>query len=208
MMKIARLLYALWVCGPMTLDARAADSPSRNGVAAPPAKLSQAGQAGGSTIDDRDKTIRAGRPVAHEPTQAGPSKGDGAKGRNAAVAASARRASVATPRAAGPLARSNADRLHSLHPAKARGNTPSIPNRRIGTKVAATSAAASVAASANVSVRGRGMPRVTPSAKAMGRGASIGGPRVAAGPGQLGGPATGRNARSTAIDGTQVRHRT
>lgn len=163
MMKIARLLCVLWVCGPLALQARAADSPARNGVVAPPAKLS-----------------RAGHPAAHESTQTGPSKGDGAKGRNAALAASPRRASAPTPRAAGPLARSNADRLRSPHPAKARGNNPLTPNRRVGT-----------------------------SAKAMVRGSAIGGPRAAAGPGQLGGPATGRRTvHNTAIDGTQVRHKT
>jgi hypothetical protein len=197
MMKLARLLCALWVCGPLALDARAADSPARNGAALAPA--------------------RAGNPVAHESTPAGPSRGDSAKGRNAAVAASPRRASVATPRAAGLLARNNADRLHSLHPAKARGNTASTPNRRVGPKVGATSS--------NVSAAGRGIPgarlqalplrpvavgvaRVSPSEKAMVRGSAVGGPRAAAGPGQLGGPATGRTAHNTAIDGAQVRHKT
>jgi hypothetical protein len=43
MMKIARLLCALWVCGvwvcgPPALDARAADLPARSGAAAAPAK--------------------------------------------------------------------------------------------------------------------------------------------------------------------------
>jgi hypothetical protein len=207
MMKIARLLCALWVCGPLALDARAADSLVRNGAAVAPAKL---GQAAGSATDGRDKGIKT-------TTQAGSSKGDGPKGRNAAVAASPRRGSVTAPRAAGPLARSNADRLRSLHPAKARGGIASTPNRRVGPKVAATSS--------NVSAAGRGIPgshpqalpmrpvavgadRVSPSAKAMVRGSAIGGPRAAAGPGQLGGPATGRTAHNTAIDGTQVRHKT
>jgi hypothetical protein len=197
MMKIARLLCALWVCGPLALDARAADLPARNGAAAAPTKL---GQAAGSTTPGRDKALEAGQPVAQESIQAGSRKGDGSKGRNAALTAAPRRASVATPRAASALARSNADRLHSLHPAKARGNIASTPKRRVGPKVAATSA--------NVSVRGRGMPRATPSAKAMVRGSAVGGPRAAAGPGQLGGPATGRTAHNTAIDGTQVRHKT
>jgi hypothetical protein len=165
MMKSARLLCALWVCGPLALDARAADSPPRNGAAVAPAKWG-------------------------------------------AAAASPRRPSVVPPRAAGLLARSNAERLHSLHPAKARGNTALTANPRVGPKVAATSAAASTGASARASARDRGIPRIPSSAKAMVRGSTIGGPRAAAGTGQLGGAATGRNARNTAIDGTQVRHKT
>jgi hypothetical protein len=197
MMKIARLLCALWVCGPLALEARAADSPARNDGAVAPAK--------------------AGHPAAHESTQAGSSKGDGPKGRNAAAAASPRGSSVTASRAAGPLSRSNADRLRSLQPAKARGNTASTSNRR-GAPKAAT-------ASSNLSARGIpgerlqalptrrpvvvGVARVSPSAKAMVRGSAIGGPRAAAGPGQLGGPATGRRTvHNTAIDGTQVRHKT
>jgi len=156
MMKIARLLCALWVCGPLALDADAAESAAHNGASVAPA--------------------------------------------------------ITRPHAAGPLARNTADRLHSLRPAKAGGRITPTANRRIGPNPAA--------ASGDLSARGRGLPgaspqglptppvatraaRVAPSAKAMARGSIIGGPR-AAGPGRVGGPATGRVANNTAIDGTRV----
>ena len=209
MMKIARLLCALWVCGPLALEANAAESPAHNGASVAAANM---GQAAAGTTHGRDTSINAGRLVAQESTQAGSGKGDGSKGRNAAVAVSPRRGSVTPPHAAGPLARSNADRLHSLHPAKAGGRITPTANRRVGPNPAA--------ASGNLSARGRGLPgaspqglptppvatsaaRVPPSVKAMVRGSIIGGPR-AAGPGRVGGPATGRVANNTAIGGAQV----
>src|SRR5271166_5660715 len=144
MMKIARLLCALWVCGPLALEANAAESPAHNGASVAAANM---GQAAAGTTHGRDTGINAGRLVAQESTQAGSGKGDGSKGRNAAVAVSPRRGSV-TPHAAGPLARSNADRLHSLHPAKAGGRITPTANRRVGPNPAA--------ASGNLSARGRG----------------------------------------------------
>jgi hypothetical protein len=185
MMKIARLLCVLWMCGPAALDARAADSAARNDAAVAPAKL---GEAAGSSTPGRDRGLNG----------AASTKGDGSKGRNAAVAASPRGASIPTPRPAHPLARSNADRLHLLQAAKVRGNIASTPNRRVGPKATASSMRP-------VAV---GAARLPSSAKAMVRGSAIGGPRAGAGPGQLGGPATGRTAHSTAIDGGQVRHKT
>ncbi len=169
MMKIARLLCALWVCGPVA--------------------AANLGQAAARTTHGRDTSINAGRPVAQESTQP-----------------------VTPPHAAGPLARNTADRLHSLHRAKAGGRITPTANRRVGPNPAA--------ASGNLSARGRGLPgaspqglptppvatraaRVAPSVKAMARGSIIGGPR-AAGPGRVGGPATGRVANNTAINGTQV----
>jgi hypothetical protein len=195
MKKIARLLCALWLCGPLTLEARAADSPAVNGAAVAPAK--------------------AGHPPAHESARAESSKGDGPKGRNAAAAASPRGGPVTARRAAGRLARSNANGLHSLHPAKARGNTALIPNRRVGPKAATASSKLSAREIPGERLQALpmrpvvvGAARVSPSAKPMVRGSAIGGPRTAAGPGQLGGAATGRTAHNTAIDGSSVRHKT
>jgi len=204
MMKLAPLLCALSVCGPLTVEASAAESPARNGASVAAADM---GQAAASTTPGRDKGLKAGRPVAQESVQAGSSKGDGSKGRNAAVAVSSRRGSLTPPRAAGPLARSNADRLHSLHPAKARGH------------VGPTAAAAS----GKLSARGQGVSgaspqalptppvatsvaRVPPSVTPMVRSSTIGGPR-AAGPGRLAGPATGRIAHNGTISGTQLHHK-
>jgi hypothetical protein len=211
MMKIARLLCALCVCGPLALEANAAESLAHNGASVAAAKM---GQAAAGTTPGRDTSINAGRPVAPESTQADSGKGDGSKGRNAA-AVSPRRGPVTPLRGAGPLARNNADRLHSLHPAKAGGRITPIANRRVGPNPAV--------ASGNLSARSRGLSgagpqgaptplvatsaaRVSSNVKAMVRGSIIGGPR-AAGSGRVGGPATGRAANNTAIDGTQVRRR-
>jgi hypothetical protein len=183
MMKLDSLRCALWVCGLLALEAGAAEAPAHNAASVAAANM---GQAATVTGPGRDARIKAGRPAAQESTRAGPSKGDGSSGHNAALAAAPRRGSV-PPRAANPLARSNADRLHSLHPAMARGRIAPAANRRVAPMAAA--------ASGNMSARGRGLPaaRVPPTVKAMARGSMIGGPR-AAGPGRLGGPATGRTA--------------
>ncbi|MGO9995124.1 MAG: hypothetical protein ACLPTF_21785 [Steroidobacteraceae bacterium] len=211
MMKLAPLLRALCVCAPLALGASAAELPARNGAAV---AVANTGQAVGGDAPGRDASINAGRPVAQESTHVDSGKGDGSKGRHAA-AVSPRRSSATPLRAAGPLARSNADRLRSLHPAKARGRITPTANRRVGPNPAA--------ASGNLSARGRGLPgaspqgvpappvatsaaRAPPNVKAMVRGSTIGGPR-AVGPGRVGGPATGRAANNTAIDGTQVRRK-
>jgi hypothetical protein len=225
MMKVARLLCVLWACGPMALEAGAAESPAHNGASVAAADM---GQAASGTALGRDTRIKAGRPAAQESTQTGSSTAAGSKGRNAAAAASPRRVSVTPPHAAGPLARSNADRLHSLHPAKERGRVAPNPNRHVGPTAAA--------ASGKVSARGQGVPgassqapptppvatsaaqvpsslpvatsvaRIPPNVTPMVRTSSIGGPR-AAGPGRLGGPPTGRTAHNGTISGTQLHHK-
>ena len=189
MVKIARLLCALWVCGPLALEASAADSPARNGASEAAANT---GQAAGSATPGRDMKLRAGRPVAQESAQAGSSKGDDSKGRNAASAASPRRGSVTPPHAAGSLARSNAKRLRSPHPAEAQGRITQTANGRVEPNAAAASRKLSA--------------RPPPTVKAMVRGSMIGGPR-AAGPQRLGGPATGRTANNATISGTQLHHK-
>jgi hypothetical protein len=212
-MKIARLLCALWVCGSLAIDARAADSPARNGAAVSPVKT---GQAAGSAAPGGDKGLKAGRRMAQESTQAGANKGDGSKGPNAAMAASPGRASNPTPRVAGhPLARTNADRLHWLRPAKERGRDAPTSNRRIGPTA--------TVASGKVSARGQGVTSASPQAPPaplaatnaarvpssvapLVRRSTVGGPR-AAGPGRLGGPATSQIAHNGTIGGTQLRRK-
>ena len=106
-----------------------------------------------------------------------------------------------------PLARSNADRRRSLHPAKPLPNIAPPPNRRVAPKPAT--------ASGNVPARGQAPRRPRrnqcrpgpPKIKLTVRGSAIGGPHAAAGPRQLGGPATGRTAHNTAIGGTQLRRK-
>jgi hypothetical protein len=196
-MKLAPLLWALSVW-PLSLAAGAAESPAHNAASVTAAK----GPAAAGITP---------RSAVRESTHAGSSKGDGSKGRHAALAVSPRRGSVTPPRTAGPLARGSADRLRSPHPtAQVPGRVASTPNRRVGPP----------AATGNVSARGQGLPgvgpqalrtpavatgavRAPPSVKAIARNSMIGGPR-AAGSGRLGGPATGRTANNMAADGTQM----
>jgi hypothetical protein len=209
MMKLAPLVCALSVCGPLVLQASAAESPVHSAASVAVANKDQA--ADGIT-SGRDTSIKAGRPVAQESSQAGSSKGDGSKGRNAAVAASPRRGSVTPPHAADRLARGTPDRLRAPHPAAARGRVARTANRRVEPH--------SAAISGNASARVRGLPgassqalptrpvatstaRLPPNVKAMIRGSIVGGPHPP-GPGRLGGPPTGRTASNTAIDGTQM----
>jgi hypothetical protein len=194
MKKIARLLCALCVSGPLALEAGAAQSPAQNGASAAAA---DAGQAALGTTPRGATSIGAGRPVGGDSTPVGSSKGrvgsskgqvgsskgqvgsikgDQSPRRNSAAAVSPRRGSVSPPHAAGPLVRSNADRLRSLHATKARNPTAPLANRRSGP---------TAAASGNVLARGRGL----------------------SGPGLLGGPATARTANRTAIDGATIRRK-
>ena len=208
MVKFARLLCALWACGSLSLGAGAAESLPYHSASV----AADTGQASAGNAPGRDTSIKTGRPAAQESTRLDSGKGAGSTGRNAAVAASPRRGSVTPPHAAGPFARSNADRLHSLHPANARGRIAPTANRRVGPPAAAVGG--------NVSARGRALPgaspqpqpkspvatpavQVQPSVKSTIRGSIMGGPRPA-GPGRLGGPATARTANNTAIDGTRL----
>jgi hypothetical protein len=192
MMKLALRLCALWVCGPLALGASAAES---------------AAQAA---------SIKTGRMAIQESTHVDSGKGGGSKGQNEARAVSPRRDSVTAPHAGGSLARNNADRLRSLHLAKARGRIAPASSRSVGPDRAA--ATGNLAARAQ-GLRGAtrvGLPalpvsqnaaRVPSSVKAAAiRGPIIGGPR-AAGPGRVGGPAIGRPAQNTAIDGAHMRRK-
>jgi hypothetical protein len=194
MMKLALRLCALWVCGPLALGASATESAAQGA------------------------SSKAGRPAVQESTHlhVDSGKGGGSKGRNAAVAVSPRRDAVTAPHAVGSLVRNNADRLRSLHLAKARGRIAPASSRSVGPDRAA--ATGNLAARAQ-GLRGAtrvGLPalpvsqnaaRVPSSVKAAAiRGPIIGGPR-AAGPGRVGGPAIGRPAQNTAIDGAHMRRK-
>jgi hypothetical protein len=174
-MKLARLLCALWVCGPLALGAGATESPVHDGA-----------------TSNRDASM----------------------GRHAAVAAAPRRGSVSPPRSADRMVHGSANRPSALRSAEAHGSIAPAAVRRAGPHAAA--------AGANASTRGRGFPqagpwpapsppvatratRALPSVK-MVRGSAVGGPH-AAGPGRLGGPATGRTAKIAVNDGTQMHRR-
>jgi hypothetical protein len=145
--------------------------------------------------------------------------------RNAVVAASPRHDSVTLSRSAA-LARSTADRLHSLLSTRARGRIAASPNRRPGPSPAAAGGSSAAPARELPGRSPQGQPkapiatsfarilpslpaatsaaRVSPSPMpAAARGAILGGPR-APGPARLGGPAIRRTANNTGIDGTQI----
>jgi hypothetical protein len=112
----------------------------------------------------------------------------------------------ATPRTA-PAARGNAERLHPVLSAKAPGGIVKASRRGESTGSAPGNGVVSGPRSANP-MEHAALPvpkivaRAATSVKAFPRD-SIGGPR-AAGPGGLGGPATGRTARNTGVDGTPL----
>jgi len=202
-MKIARLLCVIWVCAPLALEAGAAGSPASGGSSA-----AAMGQAAGGSAPARDTSIKAGRAQTHESTQAGSAKAGGSKGRNAAVAVAPRRGAVTPQRAAGQLARSNADRLHSLLSAKARERRTAasnpVPSTRGATanRIAGGSRTSSPLAQRTLPASKLPAPSAT-SVKAVAGSSRIGGPQTA-GRGRLGGPAIGRTANSATINGTQL----
>jgi hypothetical protein len=205
MTKIARLLCALWVCGPLVVEAGAAEAPAGNDASA---ALVDSGHDAADSTPGRDANIKAGRPVAQGPTEARSGEVGGSTGRHATVPVSPHRDSFTPPHAAGPFARSNADRLHSLSGAKARDSVAKAPNRMESAKATAgnmagrgihgSSVGSPIPPVSNRAIRGGDSLAV------VARGSSIGGGSYARGYGRLPGPATGRTARNASIDGTQL----
>jgi hypothetical protein len=183
-MKIAHLLCAIGLSAPLVLEASAAESPARVGSSAEAAGMAHAAA---SSAPGRD-------PASTK-----------------AVTATPRRNSGAAPRGVAELTRSNANRLQSLHRQEARGRVAKSPSRPIGpTRGPATARTAPARQQSGVSPVvppklsvSNNAVRTLPNLKVAPRGSTIGGPHVA-GPGRVGGPATGRTANPAAIDGTQV----
>jgi hypothetical protein len=222
-MKVVLRLCALWLCGPLALGASAAALPAHGGSSA---ALDNMGQAVGGDPAGRDARIKSGRPVTQESTRVDSGKIGASGGRNAVVAVSPRHDPVTPPSAAAALARSHADRQHSLLSTRARGRIAPTSNRSPGRSSAAASGNVTARARGLAAARPQGLPtspiatsfarilplqpvatsavRVPPSLKAAAAGRpNLGGPR-ATGPGRLGGPAIGRIANNTGIDGKLI----
>ncbi len=202
-MKIARLLWVIWVCAPLALEAGAAGSPASGG-----SSVAAMGQAAGGSAPARDTSAQAGRAETHESTPVGSAKAGDLKGRDAVVAGSPRNGLVARQRGAGQPARNNAARLHALLSARARGRVANASSRIGSSHVATGGTVAGGARSANPLGRptlpaSRLAARVPTSVRTVARDARIGGPQ-AAGQVRLGGPAIGRTANSAIINGTQL----
>ena len=127
-MKMSRILCTLLLCGAVTFEATAATLPEQG----------NSPQASDSTADrDVDTNVRSAD--GRESARRGAQKGSGTTRRNAATAVSARSEPATRPHAVSPLGRSNADRLHSLLSAQARGRVARQPARRpVGSAPVAT----------------------------------------------------------------------
>jgi len=213
MTKLARLLCALWECGPLALAADATESPANNAASAAAANR---GQAAGANASGADTSIKAERPWTQESMHADSAKGASSKGRNAAPAASPRRRSAPPQSGVAHAARGNADRLHSLQRnALARGPLarPPSPSGRLGSTRAVTHDPQASRGPQGVSLvsqpelaasksAARPAARLPPTPRNLG----VGGPH-AQGVGQVGGPALARTSHSGSIDGTQLRRK-
>jgi len=197
----------LGVCGLLALGTGAAASPAYKDLSSASAK---AGQAADGTARGRGTSIEKRGPVVQESTHAVSGNARGVNRRTAAVADAPHRDTVKSSHAAGPPARSNADRLRSLPGMKVREQVTPLFRRSIGSRTAATG---HLPASVRGQPNPQGLPRPAatgaarvPTSPKAARGAMVGGPR-AAGPGRLGGPATARTANYAAIDGAQVQRK-
>jgi hypothetical protein len=188
-LKASHILCAMLACAPLTFEARttASSEDGRPSVAA-----ANAGEAAGRAAPSRD----AGT-------------GGSSKGRDAAAAVSPRRGSVTPQRGVGQTARVDADRLHSLLSARARGRLARQPDRSVGSNRAAT-AGPGVREPQGVKPAGRpplvaSNSAASPAARpaVIPRNSTIGGPQ-AQGFGRVGGPAISRTIHSATIDGTQA----
>jgi hypothetical protein len=187
------ILCALVLCAPLSIEARAAAS-------------SEDGSASGAAA----RRVNDGQSI-----QMGLAKGGESKARNAVAADLPSHGSVRSQRGVGRLARSNADRLHSLLSAEGRGGTPrasshvrstggTTGNRVVGAQRSANPAARSTLPVSKLAARAAPGTRTT--ANAVGINSRIGGLH-ATGPGRLGGPTIGGAANNAAIDGAQMRRK-
>jgi len=194
-MKIAQLICAIWMCSPLALQAGAAES-------------------SGYSSSSRAQT--------HEPTRVSSVKGAISKGGTTTAIVSPHGGPLAAQREAGQLARSNADRLHSLlrtqaTPAAKPSSRPAAGSRRAEAAGAALTRTPGFQGAARVSLTQPLLSKITargprsansPGEKAATRTSLIGGPHPA-GPGRVGGPAVGQAATASraALDGAQIRRR-
>jgi hypothetical protein len=154
--------------------------------------------------------ILACAPLTFE-ARAAAETGRGSKGRDAAVAASPRRGSVTSQGGVAQAGRGNADRLHSLLNAQARGRLARQPVRAGSTR-GVIRGRSDVRGSQGVSPAGN--PKLAaPNSAAPSpvrlptpRNPAAGGPH-AQGPGRVGGPAISRATHSATVDGAQLRRK-
>jgi hypothetical protein len=220
-MKVPRILWAMLACAALAFEVEAAEPPEHGGSATAAnagdasgpirAEPSRGERGSGSrTALGRDTNAKAARADDSESTRLGSAKGAGSKRQDAAVAVPARRGSLPPPRKVGPLARSNADRLHSLLSTKARAaRLPSRPGGSIRTATGNVAARAPGGASPAHQPTAAAATRAARSAtpfRAATPNSTLGGPQVPR-PGRLGAPAVGRTAHNASIDGTQLRHK-
>jgi hypothetical protein len=188
-----RILCALLSCAPLILEARVAASSED-----------------GSSSVTAVQRVNDGRS-----TPVSSATGGMSKSRDAVAAALPRHGAVKTQGGVGQLTRSNAERLHSLLSAQARGHTPrpsthvrstdgTTGNRVVGTQPSSNPTIRPTLPVSKLPARAAAGTATT--AHAVGIDSRIGGPHVA-GPGRLGGPIIGRTANNAAIDGMQIRRK-
>lgn len=208
-MKVTHIFCAIIACAPLTFEAHAAaTSDGSSSVAA-----ANAGKATSRTASSRNANTKAGRTGDRGSNQAGAQTGSGSKGRDAAVAASPRHGPVTPQGGITQAGRSNANRLHSLLNAQARGRLARQPGRDAGSNRAVTHGPNDVRGPQGVSTASQ--PKLAASKSAVPqaarlspapRNSAIGGPR-AQGVGLLGGAAISRTRHAATIDGAQPRHK-
>jgi hypothetical protein len=193
-MKIACLMYAVWICSPPAVQAAVAASGSdeRGRAEASAASPTAGAQSHGSV----------------SPARGAVPQGAISKGGNTAAAVRP----AAPQRAVGPLARSNADRLHSLlRPARPAAKPPHrlvAGMSRAETTGTGLSRMPGLSGASPARLAGSQIPgRALRNSNAPTPGALVGGPHPT-GLGALGGPATGRAASGGALFGRAALGRT
>lgn len=179
-MKVSHILFAVLACASLSFIARATAS-SEDGRTAP-------------TRDSSSKAVRTGD---LESSQTGVRTRGSSIRRDAAEAVSPRGGSVMPQRGIGRATGGNAERLHTLLNAQARGRVARQPGRPIGSTRAAGQPKLAVS---------KRTPSPAPKLTAIPRDSEVGGPHVQS-IGRLGGPVIGRTNHSALIDGTTLRRK-
>jgi hypothetical protein len=208
-MKVFHILCAILACAPLAFEARAIAS-SEDGR--PSVAADNAGRAAGRTAPSRDASAKPEGTRDREPTPARPRTGGGSTGGGSTGGGSTGGGSTGGGSTGGGSKGRDADRLHSLLNAQARGRLTRQPSRPAGSTRAVTR---------GLDVRGpqggmpAGQPRLAASISAASpaarlvmtpRTSTIGGPH-SQGIGRVGGPAISRTTRSATVDGTQLHHK-
>jgi hypothetical protein len=204
-MKIAPLLCALWACASLALEAGAAESSGHGGSSQAVTDMDQGAD---RAAPDRDTSSKGAHAQTRQPTRVGSGKVVGSRGEEPVRPVAPRGGSATPKRVIGQPPRSDADRLHTLLNAKARGrianSAPRVGSSHAAIDYRGVGGLRSAGTPGATTMRVAMSPsRTASNVNAAPKGSMIGGPRASSAA-RLGGPSTAWTQNRAAIDGANL----